>query len=420
MTLRRRIAAASLGMVLAVPAASASVQPFPLWNATLPGGSSMDGPPFAASVTMLPEGSLLAALLQGPWREYARDRLVPELDVRVDLEPLPDDDERARRQAFLPGFARSWLEEHPQHRFRFGVERSRVPESPLLPRSLNEFRLDRGGLGLEQTLFSPTYSFQINERSQVGVSAVLAYQEFSTFGFGHLQAENLSYMNYMDYMDYMDYRLQGRESALGTGVRLGMSSEVLPGLSVGAAYQSRIAMDPFRRYQNLYAEPGEFDIPASANVGLAVDATGQSTLSFDVRHIGYSDIKPFTSRVLPNRFLALLGDGTSPNFAWKDLTVYQVGWSWENEDEDLAWNLSWSTRRQPAPTSEVLASALRPQFSNEHWQVGLIRRTSDQSRVSLSASYTPSDYFLSLDGRGFEASDTLDRVEVEARWAVDF
>lgn len=408
MTPCRRIVAASLGLLMAAPAAASPVQPFPLWNASLPQGAALDAPLGPSATSLLSEGSLLAAMLQGPWREYARDQLVADIDVRVDLKPLPDLGAESRRDAFLPDFARGWLAEHPEHRFKFGVERSRVRETPLLPRSLNEFRLERGGLGLEQTLFSPTYSFQINDRSEVGVSAVLAYQQFSTFGFGHLAADDLNHM------------LRGRESSLGTGVRLGMSSELVPGLSVGAAYQSRIAMDPFRRHRGLYTEPGEFDIPSSANLGLALDTTGQTTLSLDVRHIGYSDIKPFTSRVLPNRFLALLGDGTSPDFAWNDLTVYQVGWTWRNEDEDLAWNLKWSTRRQPAPTSEVLASALREQFSDEHWQVGMTRRTSDYSRVSLSASYTPSDYFLALDGRGFEAEDTLDRVEVEARWSMDF
>lgn len=407
MTASRRIVAVSLGLLLAAPAVSAPVQPSSLSNATLPHGAALDGS-FHPAASMLPEAALWAALLQGPWREYARDQLVPDIGVRVELEPLPDERVDARRDAFLPSFARNWLAESPDHQFEFGVERSRVRESPLLPRSLNEFRIDRGGLGLEQTLFSPTYSFQLNDRSQVGVSAVLAYQEFSTFGFGHMAADNLEHM------------VRGNENSLGTGVRLGMSSELAPGLSVDAAYQSRIAMEPFRRQRSLYREPGEFDIPSSANVGLSLDATGRTTLSFDVRHIGYSDIKPFTSRLLPNRFLALLGDGTSPNFAWEDLTVYQVGWTWKNEDEDLAWNFRWSTRQQPAPTSEVLASALRKQYSNEHWQLGMTRRTSESSRVRLSASYTPSDYFLALDGRGFEAEDTLDRVEVEALWAVDF
>lgn len=408
MNARRRIIAASLGLALAVPAASASAQPYSLWNAALPRSAALDAPVNPALGGMLPDGALFVALLQGPWREYARNRLVPEMGVRVDLEPLPDRDGQERRDALLPDFARAWVNSRPDHRFGIGVERTRVQESPLLPSSLNEFRLERGGVGLEQTLFSPTYSYQINERSKLGLSAVLAYQQFSTFGLGHVPAEELN------------YALRGQEHSLGTGVRLGMSSELAPGLSVGAAYQSRIEMDPFMRHRGVYSEPGEFDIPASANVGLALDATGHTTLTFDVRHIEYSDVKPFTSRLLPNRFLALLGDGSSPAFAWEDLTVYQVGWRWENTDEDLAWNVSWSSRRQPAPTSDVLANALRPEFSDEHWQMGLIRKTSDSSRVSLSASYTPSDYFLSLDGRGFEASDALDRVEVEARWSIDF
>lgn len=408
---RRRVIAAALGLALGAPVAvSASAPAFPLWNTSLPRSGALDVSVNPAVAGLLPEDSILAALLQGPWREYARNRLVPEMGVRVELSPLPNLDEKERRDAFLPVFARSWVGQTAEHHFGIGVERSRVQETPLLPSSLNEFKLDRGGLGLglDQTLLSPTYSFQINERSQVGLSAVLAYQQFSTFGFGYMPVEEVGYVT------------RAQESALGTGIRLGMSSELAPGLSIGAAYQSRIEMDPFMRYRGVYSEPGEFDIPASTNLGLALDTTGQTTLTFDVRHIQYSDVKPFTSDLLPNRFLSLLGDGTSPQFAWQDLTVYQVGWRWENRDEDLAWHVNWSSRRQPTPTSDVLARALAPEFSEEHWQLGVTQLTSEHSRVTLSASYTPSDYFLSLDGRGFEAQDAFDRVEVEARWSLDF
>lgn len=406
---RYRLTAVALGVALALPAAaSAAAQPMALWNASLPRSAALDVPLNPAVASLLPEHSILAALLQGRWREYARNRLVPEMGIRVHLPPLRDESVAERRDAFLPVYALDWVDETPEHHFGIGVEHSRVPETPLLPRSLNEFRFERGGLGLDQTLFSPTYSFQINDRSRVGLSAVLAYQQFSTFGFGHMPAEEVGYLTH------------GMESSMGTGIRLGMSSELLPGLSVGAAYQSRIEMDPFMRHRGVYSEPGEFDIPASANLGLALDTTGHTTLTFDVRHIEYSDVKPFTSDLLPNRFLALLGDGTSPRFAWQDLTVFQVGWRWENRDEDLAWHLNWSSGRQPAPTSDVLARALAPEFSDEHWQVGMTRVTSDRSRVTLSASYTPSDYFLSLDGRGFEARDTFDRMELEARWSIDF
>lgn len=411
---RRRIAAAALGLALGLPsAASASVQAMPLWNTSLPRGAALDFTLNPAAAALLPEQSILAALLQGQWREYARNRLVPEMGVRVDLDPLPDRDQQERRDAFLPMFAHGWMAEERHGQFGIGIERSRIRETPMLPNSLNEFRLESSGLGFDRTLLSPTYSFQLNDRSRVGLSAILAYQQFSTFGFGHVPVDHVP-------VDESGYAVRGQESSMGAGIRLGLSSELAPGLSVGAAYQSRIEMDPFMRYRGVYSEPGEFDIPASANLGLALDTTGQTTLTFDVRHIQYSDVKPFTSRLLPNRFLALLGDGTSPRFAWQDLTVFQVGWQWQNNDEDLAWHVNWSSGRQPTPTSDVLARALAPEFSDEYWQLGVTQVTGDRSRVSLAASYTPSDYFLSLDGRGFEADGTLDRVELEARWSIDF
>lgn len=405
-----RLPALAAAMTLALGAADASASPgLPLafGHAAFAQGAALDGAVNPA-VRLYAQGSILAAMLQGPWREYARNRLIPDTSLALDLPPVPDREQAHRRDALVPSYARHLISVAPAFRFDIEIRRERINETPMMPDSLNGLRFDTPGAGLDRTLVTPTYSLQLDSRNAIGVSAVLAYQQYSTLGFGSVT------------LDEEPAALPVGERSLGTGVRLGMESELAPGLSVGAAYQSRIAMDPFYRYRSVYMEPGQFDIPATANVGLALDATGNSTLSFDVRHIRYSEVRPFTSVLLPNRFLSLLGDGTSPRFGWQDLTVYQVGWQWENDDRDLAWNVSWSSGRQPAPTSRILERALASDLADSHWVVGVSRHTGDRSQLSLAASYTPSDYFLGLDGRGFEADSALDRMEVEARWSLDF
>lgn len=409
-SIRRILARALLGSVLLVPAAAASAAaPLPLWSGGLTRAVAAETGTATALSPLPLSDSVLALLLQGPWRQYARDLMVPDDAAELDLPPLPDQERRQRRDALLPRFAHDLISNSGNRHFQFDVDRSRVAPSPLLPDSLNRLRLDNApGVGLSRTLFQPTYSIQLDDRSVLGVSAVVAYQQFSTFGFGSFTlAGNAAPVRTV-------------EDSTGAGVRLGMASEVLPGLSVGAAYQSQINMDSFYRYRGIYSQPGEFDIPASADLGLTLDTTGNSTLSLGLRHIQYSDVKPFTSSLLPNRFLSLLGDGTSPAFAWQDLTIYQVGWSWESEDQDLVWNVSWSSGRQPTPTSRALAQALSPEFASSHWELGMTKSTSDNARFSVAASYTPADYFLTLHGRGLEAQNTLDRVELEALWSMDF
>lgn len=407
-SLKRTALATAMALAFGAGQASANASaPLSLWHSAFPQSAALDFT-LNPAVPFYAQGSVLAAMLQGPWRQYARDQLVPEMAQPLDLPPLPDLEDQERRDAFIPSYAQHLLFSTSEHHFGIEVQHERIEHTPMMPEGLNGLRFQRTGPGLDQTLVTPTYSFQLDSRNAVGVSAVLAYQRYSTFGFGNYVLQDRPLATHVD------------ERSVGTGVRLGLQSELAPGLNVGAAYQSHIEMDPFFRFRGVYSEPGEFDIPASANVGLALDATSRSTLSFDVKHIEYSDVRPFTSSLLPNRFLALLGDGTSPSFAWEDLTVYQVGLRWEDQEEGLAWNVSWSTGRQPTPTSSTLARALAPSFASSHWVVGLEQETGSQSRFSLAASYTPSDYFLSLDGRGFEAENAFDRVELEARWSVDF
>lgn len=398
-----------LGTALCAPNAPAQSLPLPLWNPGAYQSVAMDAGHAATGMAMFMNGSSLLALLQGPWKAYARKQLLPDWGAPLSLPELPDETRLERRDGLLPAFAQRLLYTNPSHHdFNIGVQRGHAPDSPLLPDSLNDVHLDLPGAYLRQRLFTPTYAYELSPSSSIGVSAVLAYQDFSTYGFGHANPEQAY------------YQARFSEAAFGTGVRLGLTSEVLPGLTVGAAYQTQIEMDPFYRYRGVFREPGEFDIPASADLGVVMQATGSTSLVFDVRHIQYSDVDPFTSAMLPNRFLALLGDGTSPTFAWQDLTVYRVGFSWESEQSDLAWSLDWRSARQPTPTSSLLADALAPEFADNYWTFGVSQPTGEHGQLSLTASYTPSDYFLTLNGQGFEADSTLDRMELEARWTYGF
>jgi long-chain fatty acid transport protein len=49
-------------------------------------------------------------------------------------------------------------------------------------------------------------------------------------------------------------------------------------------------MEEFDKYSGLFAEQGDFDIPANMTVGLAWDVTPTSTVVFDIQHIWYGDV----------------------------------------------------------------------------------------------------------------------------------
>jgi long-chain fatty acid transport protein len=273
---------------------------------------------------------------------------------------------------------------------------------------------DLPGTGFERQLLAPGILHQLNENQILGVSAVFAYQSYGVASLG-TQAYDSKLPTYLQTQTYAPYQ----ETGFGTGVRLAVRSEVAPGMSIDAGFQSRIDMEEFANYRGVYSQPADLDIPARASVGLAFQASNNSWLNISVERVMYSDVSAFASRTLPDRFLSLLGDSTSPVFSWDDLTVYSVGWSWSNGD-DTRWFLDFSSRPQPSPSSRTLSRALDGDLADNAMVLGFSRQFSDSSRFNINAAYAPSEYAFGGNVLGV-TSDNLDQnFELEAFWTWDF
>src|SRR5690606_36696888 len=109
--------------------------------------------------------------------------------------------------------------------------------------------------------------------------------------------------------------------------------------------------------------------------------------------VQYSGVEAFLSPSMPNRFLALLGDGTSPEFRWRDLTIYSAEWRWQPNQAN-AFALRYSTRQQPAPSSSALRRALAADYTDNNFAVSYARRLMPGLHLGFSASYAPATYFL--------------------------
>ena len=66
---------------------------------------------------------------------------------------------------------------------------------------------------------------------------------------------------------------RGYDSSTGFGVRLGFMGKPTQNLTVGLSYAPKINMTEFDSYAGLFAGKGDFDIPANASIGLALQAT---------------------------------------------------------------------------------------------------------------------------------------------------
>jgi len=346
----------------------------------------------------------------GPWQEYLAQELTPSYLLPYDAEPIRISWLRSSEVLILPDFA-SDLEPSPDSWMNLNFEWQSSGDYQL-----PGFESDAvyQGTSFERQYFAPGFEHQFTDNGILGVSAVIAYQRYSAANLG-LYAASTPDSALWASPRYSPYQ----ETSYGTGVRLAVRQEVVSGIALDAGFQSSIDMDEFAAYRGVYSQTADLDIPARARMGLAFKASERSWLNVAVERVMYSGINAFPSRFLPNRFLSLLGDSTSPSFDWQDLTVYSVGYTW-SDGADHQWHIDLSTRTQPSPSSQLLKNALKRDLASSAMVVGYSRRTGKRSRLNFNAAYAPSEFAFGGSVLGVTTEDLNQRFELEALWTMNF
>jgi hypothetical protein len=261
--------------------------------------------------------------------------------------------------------------------------------------------------GLQRTVIAPSLDTNWGQRGNVRLTGVLAYQRFASIDLGTTTNT------------WRPLPTWGRDSSYGAGARVDVGNMLGEHLRWELGLQSRVGMDAFSNYRGVFADKGDFDIPASATASVSYALAPGFSLDAGVQRVQYSTIHPFTSSNLPTRFLALLGDSSSPVFAWRDLNVYSLGWTMRDE---VLGNLQvrYTTRQQPVPTSKLLENALASATANDMFSFGWSRAIGVGTNVSFSASYASSPYYLLMPTYVTRADGTASRFEFEALWATRF
>lgn len=354
----------------------------------------------------------MSAFELGPWDQYLTNELTPELE-RLSSRELP----RVSWLQFdesilLPEFARPLMSDDGGRPLSLSFRRSRA--SLTLGESRGGSLRDTSRR-FEQSMLMPGLTHRVSDTSDLTVSAVLASQRFG-----------VADMN----LEPTDTPAERRESirtfdptrsevSHGTGLRFAMHSELTTGVRLEAAFQSRISMDEFASMRGVHGASAELDIPPRLQLGLQLHATQRASFNIGVSQIFYSDVGAFPSRSLPARFTALLGDRNSPDFAWDDLTVFNLGWHWQGGDE-VEMFLDYRTRTQPRPTAPTLAAALESELATNAVIAGLSKGVGERSRLHFNAAYAPPEYAFGGNVLGV-VSDRLDQeLEVQAMLSFDF
>ncbi|MFO8025001.1 OmpP1/FadL family transporter, partial [Thiohalophilus sp.] len=194
-------------------------------------------------------------------------------------------------------------------------------------------------------------------------------------------------------------------------------------LTLGASYQSEMAMDEFDKYSGLFAEQGDFDIPATWTLGLAYDMGNSSTIAFDVQKIMYSDVNSIGNPISNlNPGNNLLGTDDGGGFGWEDITVYKLGYQWSTSAE-WTWRVGYNHGDQPIPSSEALFNILAPGVMEDHFTFGFTKSTGADSEFNLAAMYAPENTVSgtnAFSAHGQKVDLTMTQWELEASWAWKF
>lgn len=257
----------------------------------------------------------------------------------------------------------------------------------------------RFGVDLMVLYLAPSFSYRVSERTSVGISPMAAVSRFAAQGLG-------AFAQFSNTPDKVTDN--GHDLAYGGGVRVGIMSTVLPGITLGASYQTRTWMTEFDDYAGLFAEQGDFDIPSSWNVGAAFRLSTAHTLAVDYQHINFNEIasvglpldaNDFVNNCAIPRLLAGFGLGTvesspsclgasrGPGFAWQDMDIVKLGYQYTHGR--YRWRAGYSFTEQPIQRDQVLFNLLAPGVVEKHYTAGVSIEWSQDFFVDVALMYAP-------------------------------
>jgi len=288
------------------------------------------------------------------------------------------------------------------------------------------------GVNLAQVLISPTLAWKITPNHSIGFGPVIGYQTFRAYGLGLFQGFS---------SDPGSVTNNGNDDAYGIGGQIGYQGH-MGMFSFGLMGRSKIYMEEFDDYAGLFAEQGDFDIPAMFGGGIAVHFGSNLTIAADVSRILYGDVKAINNDgPTANEFFgafvgALTGDpsqisnplGTNNGwgFGWDDVWVYKIG---VNYVYSPVWTFraGFNYAEIPYDNDQALFNVLAPATVEKHATVGFtytVNPSTDFSmtymhafRNSVDNTYTGTGQFA---GFSFGAKNDMYQNAIEAALSWNF
>ncbi len=257
------------------------------------------------------------------------------------------------------------------------------------------------GVNLMQMFAGLTYSFKFADNWSAGISGIIAWQSF--------KAEGLEAFGQMS-QDAANLSDNDGNSSFGFGGKVGIQGKVTKGFSVGATFQTKMYMGKFDEYKGLFAEQGDFDIPANWTIGMAYEILPDVlTFAFDIKQIYYSDVKSIANNMFTGQnFNAPLGSDNGAGFGWKDMTVYKFGLEFA-ANEDWTFRTGYSTGKNPIRKENVMFNILAPGVIDNHITFGFSKMMGEKE-LSIAIVHA-----LSNTVKGTNPMEMPDQQEIELK-----
>lgn len=291
------------------------------------------------------------------------------------------------------------------------------------------------GVNLAQVIIAPTVATQLTQNHAVGASLLIGYQRFRAYGLGLFKGLSTDGANVTN---------QGDDQAWGAGVRFGWTGKITSNITLGAQASSKIYMQEFDQYKGLFAEQGDFDIPAQFGVGLAIKVSPKTTVALDVQRILYSDVASIandgpTADQFFGALASVLGTGANYSgagalggndgwgFGWDDITVVKLG-------VDYQYNNQWTFRGgvnvggNPIDSDQNLFNILAPGVVKRHLTLGFTYSPTAYNELSVTYMHAfredQSHAFTATAGAfagfGYDAAIGMDQNALELSYAWKF
>lgn len=262
------------------------------------------------------------------------------------------------------------------------------------------------GVDLIQLVIAPTLAYKLDANHSVGVSPLLTYQQFKSYG---LQA----FDNAPGFPPLTgspgNVTNNGYDRSTGVGVRVGYMGKLSDQVKVGASYSPKTNMKKFEKYSGLFAGQGGFDIPANFTVGMSLQATPDVLLALDYQRIRYSGVASVGN---PSSNQAPLGSSNGPGFGWSDIGVVKLGVQWK-VDPTLTVMAGFNKGQNPIRSRDVTFNILAPGVVTTHFTLGGTYALSTNTEVTATYMYarnnavSGSSLFNGLVGPGAGGTETI-------------